>query len=277
MKKLTNRKKITLLTHIALIVGSVGMIVPFLWMILTSFKTLSEISSIPITIFPEQITFDNYEAALDLLPFTDLYINTILLMIFRVLFAVLFSSMAGYAFARTNFFLKNFWFTMVIAQLMIPSQVYIIPQYLLASELGILNTLAALVFPGIVSAFGTFMLRQFYMSLPHELEEAAVLDGCSKWMTFYKIMAPLSTTALSSLAIFTALFAWKDLMWPLIVNNDMDKMTLSAGLSSLQGQYLTNYGVVMAGTVVATIPIIIVYVFFQKRFIQGIALTGTKA
>lgn len=274
---ISSKKRQNFLVHIVLIIGAFIMVVPFIWMVLSSFKSNEEISRIPITIWPYEFILDNYISALNLLPFVDLYTNTLVLIFWRVLCAVVFCSMAGYAFARVNFKGRNILFALVIAQMMIPSQVFIIPQYIMVSNLKMLNTMFALVFPGIVSAFGTFLLRQAYMSMPREMEEAAVLDGCNRFQVFYKIMLPLSTTSLSSLAVFTALFAWKDLMWPLIVNIDINMMTLSPGISSLQGQYEMNYNIVLAGTVLATVPIIIIYAFLQKRFIQGIALSGTKA
>ena len=140
--------------------------------------------------------------------------------------------MAAYAFARLNFPGKKIFFALVLFQMMIPAQIFIVPQFLLVQKLGLLNTISALVIPGIVSAFGTFLLRQFFMGLPKELEEAAKLDGCNTWQTFYKVMLPLARSGLVALGIFTALFAFKDLMWPLVVNMSVDKMTLSAGLAS---------------------------------------------
>jgi multiple sugar transport system permease protein len=148
---------------------------------------------------------------------------------------------------------------------------------MLMAKLGWLNTVKALIAPGIVSAFGTFLLRQFFMSIPNDLEEAAVIDGCNHWRIYWNVMLPLAKSGLVALGIFTALFAWKDLMWPLIVNISMQKMTLASGLASLVGQYSTDYPVLMAGSVIAIWPMILVFVIFQKQFVQGIALTGTKA
>ena len=181
------------------------------------------------------------------------------------------------AFALLDFPLKKPLFFIILTQLMLPGQVFIIPQYLMLSSLNQLNTIFALVFPGLVSAFGTFFLRQFYMSLPNDLAEAAKLDGCNVMQTFVWVMAPLTKTAVMALAVFTALFAYSDMMWPLIVNMNIDKMTLAAGISSLQGQHSTNYPVMMAGSALAMIPMLAIYLIFQKQFIEGIALTGTKA
>ena len=266
----------TALTYVALILGSITMIFPFVWMLLTSFKTQAESMAIPPQILPSQWNFDNFVMALESLPFVNLYVNTGLLIFFRVLCAVMFSSMAGYAFAKLEFPFKKALFGIVLVQMMLPSQIFIIPQYLMLARAGLTNSIFALVFPGLVSAFGTFFLRQAYLGIPNEISEAAYLDGCTKWQTFYKVMLPLTGASMAALAIFTAVFAYSDLMWPLICNIDLKMMTLSAGLSTLNGQYTTNFPVLMAGSLLAMIPMVILYLIFQKQFIQGIAMTGGK-
>ena len=264
------------LTYAALILGSVVMIFPFVWMLLTSFKTQAESMAVPPQLLPSQWNLDNYVTALPSLPFANLYVNTALLIVFRVLCAVIFSSMAGYAFAKLDFPFKKALFTIVLVQMMLPSQIFIIPQYLMLARMGLTNTIFALVFPGLVSAFGTFFLRQTYLGIPGEIAEAAYLDGCNKWQTFTRVMFPLTGSSMAALAIFTAVFAYSDLMWPLICNIDLNMMTLSAGLSTLNGQYTTNFPVLMAGSLLAMIPMVILYLIFQKQFIQGIAMTGGK-
>ena len=272
----SSKRLSTTLTYIALILGSVLMIFPFVWMILTSFKTQAESMAIPPQIFPATWQISNFSTALASLPFVNLYVNTGLLIVFRVICAVLFSSMAGYAFAKLQFPCKNLLFGIVLVQMMLPSQIFITPQYLMLAHMGLTNTIFALVFPGLVSAFGTFFLRQTYLGIPNEIAEAAYLDGCNKWQTFTKVMFPLTGSSCAALAIFTAVFAYSDLMWPLICNTDLNKMTLSAGLSTLNGQYTTNFPVLMAGSLLAMIPMVILYLIFQKQFIQGIAMTGGK-
>ena len=264
------------LVYAALIAGSITMIFPFAWMLLTSFKTQAESMAIPPQILPAQWNFDNFIKALQSLPFWNLYINTFLLIFFRVICAVVFSSMAGYAFAKLEFPCKNLLFGLVLMQMMLPSQIFIIPQYQMLAKMGLTNTIFALVFPGLVSAFGTFFLRQAYMGIPNEIAEAAYLDGCTKWQTFTKVLLPLTKSSIAALAIFTAVFAYADLMWPLICNTDLNMMTLSAGLSTLNGQYTTNFPVLMAGSLLAMIPMVILYLLFQKQFIEGIAMTGGK-
>lgn len=195
---------------------------------------------------------------------------------FRVVCAVLFSSMAGYAFAKLKFRGKKLLFGIVLIQMSLPSQIFIIPQYQMVAKMGMANTVFGLVFPGLVSAFGVFFLRQTYMSIPEEVGEAAYLDGCNQWQTFYKIMFPLTGTSVAALTIFTAVFAYGDLMWPLVVNSDLKMMILSSGLSTLKGQFTTNFPVLMAGSLLAMLPMVVLYLIFQRQFVEGIAGTGGK-
>ena len=249
-KSMKNSKRVTkALTYIVL---------------LTCFKTQAESMAIPPQILPSQWNFDNFVTALQSLPFVNLYINTALLIVFRVICAVIFSSMAGYAFAKLEFPFKNALFAIILIQMMLPSQIFITPQYLMLAKVGMTNSIFALVFPGLVSAFGTFFLRQSYLAIPNDIAEAAYLDGCNKWQAFYKVMLPLTGPSMA------------DLMWPLICNTDLNMMTLSAGLSTLNGQFTTNFPVLMAGSLLAMVPMVIIYLLFQKQFIQGIAMTGGK-
>ncbi len=271
-----NQKLRTAGTYLFFIIGSIIMIFPFIWMLLTSFKTVAESMQIPPDFFPVQWIIDNFKDAMASLPFGALYKNTILLIFWRVVCAVAFSSMAGYAFAKLNFKGKNLLFSLVLVQMMLPSQIFITPQYQMLAKLGLTNTIFALVFPGLVSAFGTFFLRQAYMGIPDEISEAAYLDGCNQWQTFVKVMVPLTTSSMAALAVFTAVFAYGDLMWPLIANTDLKMMTLSSGLATLRGQFNTNFPVMMAGSLLAMIPMVVLYLFFQKQFIEGVAMTGGK-
>ena len=276
MKLLQKDDNKKILIHIALILGTLFMVIPFVWMVLTSFKTLPESIQVPPKIMPKSFNLKSYSDVLTLLPFLTFYLNTVIVIAVRVLVSTFFAAMAAYAFARIKFPGRDILFMFVLIQMMVPVQLFIIPQYLLVQKLGLLNSIPALILPGIVTAFGTFLLRQFFMGLPDEVEEAAVIDGANRWQIFIKVMLPLAKPGMISLSIFTALFAWKDLMWPLIVNADIEKMPLSAGLASLVGQFATNYPVLMAGSVLAIIPMIIVFVIFQKQFVGGIALSGGK-
>ncbi|MCI9679543.1 MAG: carbohydrate ABC transporter permease [Oscillospiraceae bacterium] len=271
-----SQKRMTVFTYAALIIGALIMIFPFVWMILTSLKTVPESMQVPPTILPQEVVTGNFGDAMKSLPFLKLYLNTGLMIFFRVICAVAFSSMAGYAFAMLNFRGKKLLFGIVLVQMSLPSQIFIIPQYQMVAKMGLSNTIFALVFPGIVSAFGVFFLRQTYMGIPKEVGEAAYLDGCNQWQTFTKVMFPLTGTSVAALTVFTAVFAYSDLMWPLVVNSDLNMMTLSSGLATLRGQFTTNFPVLMAGSLLAMLPMVILYLIFQRQFIEGIATTGGK-
>ena len=266
----------TVLIYAVLIIGSLIMVFPFIWMLLTAVKTNAEVLQVPPTILPQNWDFSSFTKVLDLLPFGKLYLNTGLMILFRVVCAVLFSSMAGFAFAKLDFKGKNILFTLVIIQQMIPGQIFIIPQYEMVAGLGMTDTVFSLVFPGLVSAFGTFFLRQTYMGIPDEIAEAAYLDGCNRWQTFTKVMFPLTKASVAGLAVFTAVFSYADLMWPLVANTNINSTTLSAGLSTLNSLSSTNYPVLMAGSLFAMLPMVILYLIFQKQFIEGVAMTGGK-
>ncbi len=270
------KKWSTIGIYAALILGSAVMVFPFIWMLFTAFKTNSEVMQIPPTVLPSQWNMDSFAKALDLLPFGNLYLNTALMILFRVLCAVGFCSMAGYAFAKLEFKGKNLLFVLVIIQQMIPGQIFIIPQYQMLAKVGMTDSLFSLVFPGLVSAFGMFFLRQAYMGIPDEIAEAAYLDGCTRWQTFTKVLFPLTKSSVAALSVFTAVFAYTDLMWPLVANTNINHTTLSAGLSTLNGQFSTNYPVLMAGSLLAMLPMVILYLIFQRHFIEGVAMTGGK-
>ena len=265
-----------LIVHLILLAGTIIVVFPFLWMILTSFKTNGEAMQIPPTIIPTAWVTDAYSEIVTAIPFATVYMNTIISAVVTTAVQVAFCAMAAYAFARIEFPFKNIIFLIILSVLMVPGQIFLIPQYLIVQKLGLLDTLPALMLPNLFSAFGTFLLRQFFMSLPKELEEAALLDGCNRFQIFGKIMLPLVKPGIVALVIFTAKFAWNDFMWPLIVNTDSQKMTLAPALSLLKGQYLTNYPVQMAGAVMAVLPLVIVFIIFQKQFIEGVAQSGIK-
>lgn len=263
--------------HCFLILVALGMIVPFVWMVLTSFKTVTESTQMtPFQILPKEWQVKNYTEVIRNNNFVILYFNTIMMMVWRIVSSVLFSAMAAYAFARLEFKGRNVLFGLVLFQMMVPPQLFVIPQYLMINDMGMRNSIFALVFPGLVSAFGTFLLRQFFAGLPKELEEAAELDGCNIGQTFFKVMLPLAKSGLVALGIFTALFAFKDLLWPLIVNSEADAATLSSALSKIQGAYAVNYPQLMAASVLAIWPMVVIYIIFQKQFVQGIATSGGK-
>lgn len=265
-----------LIVYLILIMGIVITILPFVWMVLTSLKGQSEAVRVPPVIFPEVFRFENYLNVFDKLPFAKMYLNTIISAIVTVAVQLLLCSMAAYAFGRIKFPGRNLIFGILLAVLMVPSSFFILPQYLIVQNMGLLNTIPALFIPNLFSAFGTFLLRQFFMALPDELEDAARLDGCNHFMIYARIMLPLIRSGLVALGILTLRFAWNDLMWPLIVNTSTEKMTLSAGLSFMQGQYATDYPTMMAGAVMAVLPLLVMFAIFQKQFIEGVAMSGIK-
>ena len=275
-----NRKKKIgvwrIVVYTILIAGSILTLAPFLWMLLTSFKTQVDAVAIPPTILPKRWIVDTYTTLKDKIPFAKMYWNTVLTSLITVAGQLLLCSLAGYAFGRIKFPGRNFLFVLCLSVLMVPTSFYILPQYIIIKNLNLLNTIHAIYLPCLFSAFGTFLMRQFFMALPKELEEAARIDGCGHGGIFLRIMLPLVKPGLVSLGILTLRFSWNNLMWPLIVNTSTTKMTLTAGLSYLQGQYLADYPSIMAGAVLSIIPLIVLFAVFQKQFIEGIALTGIK-
>lgn len=273
------KKKIStkIYLHSFLILVSIIMFVPFFWMFLTSFKSITESTQVsPFVILPSKWDMGAYIRVMNYINFALLYKNTFLMILFRIICAIVTASMAGYALGRLNFKGRNLVFILVLSQMMVPVQIFIIPQYVMISKMGMTNTIFALVFPGLVTAFGTFLMRQNYMMLPKDIEEAAKIDGLSIGKIFLFIMAPLTKSSLIALSIFTALFGYKDLMWPLIVNTRKESLVLSSALAKMQGQYVTNYPELMAASFISCIPMIILYVIFQRKFIAGIATTGGK-
>lgn len=275
MKKRDNILKV--LKYLVLSIGAFAMLVPFAWMILTAFKTTTEATQMnPFVIFPKKWKVDAFVSVTQAMDFTKLYLNTLLMIFWRIVCAVVTACMAGYAFGRLNFRGRNICFALVLFQMMVPSQIFIIPQYLMLSKVGLLNTTFSLVFPGLVTAFGTFLMRQAFMGLPKDLEEAARLDGCNIGQTFLYVMAPLTKSSMVALGIFTALFGYKELLWPLIANTDENTIPLAAALAKMQGQFSSNYPELMAASVIACIPMIVLYLCFQRQFIEGIATSGGK-
>ena len=247
------------IVYVILIVMAFIMLVPFAWMILTALKTNQEAISVdPFYIFPHNgWHWETFGEVWKSYNFVLLYKNTLLMILFRVICACLTATMAGYAFGRLNFPGRKFLFSLVLIQMMIPSTIFIIPQYLMVSSLGWLNTTAGLVFPGIVTAFGTYLLKTGYQGLPKDLEEAAGIDGCNIGQKFLLIMMPLTRSSMVSCS-------------------SVQTTTLAAGLAKAQGQYGSNYPQMMAAAVLAVVPMIVIYVIFQKQFVEGIATSGGK-
>ncbi len=262
--------------HALLMLGGVVMIFPFVWEALTAFKTFDGAHAVPPQIIPSPWEFGNFAEALTTLPFLTMLLNSVVLTLGRVLGQVVLCTMAGYAFARLRFPGRTPLFLAFLSVLMVPSQLFLLPQFELIQRLGWMNSFAALIVPGIFSAFGCFLMRQFFLQLPNDLEEAARIDGANAWQIFYKVMLPLAKPGIVALAVFTALWSWNDLLWPLVVTTDPTKEPLTVGMSQLIGLHQTNYPVLMAAALLACLPMLLTFAILQRQFIQGIALTGTK-
>ncbi|MGE4455071.1 MAG: carbohydrate ABC transporter permease [Sphaerochaeta sp.] len=257
-------------------IAALSTLFPFLWMILTSLKTYEEAIRIPPQFFPAVAQWKNYAIIADKFPFLILYRNTFIVVALVVAGNLAVCAMAAYAFARLHFFGRDILFVMILGLLMVPGQIFLVPHYQIITSWGLGNTLLALAIPGLFRVFGVFFLRQAFLTIPKEMDEAALVDGCSYQRIFLQILVPLISASLVSLGILTALWTWTDLMWPLIINRSLEKLTLSAGLAFLIGEHTTYYEQVMAGGVISSLPIVIIFVFFQRYIIEGIASTGVK-
>lgn len=262
--------------HAVLVTGSVMMLVPFIWMALTAIKTLVESIAVPPVIVPAEAQWGNFSYTFRLLNFDRLYLNTIIATLIRVSSQLFFCSLAGYAFARLRFPGKNVIFAAVLSVMMIPPLMYIIPKFLLMTELGWVNTFQGWVAPGLFSAFGTFVMRQFFRTLPEELHDAARIDGAGPFRTYFSVMLPLARSGLVALGIFVTLWSWNDFLWPLVVLHSPHRLPLSVGIASMRGEHDTNFPVMMAGSLLAILPMLVLFFILQRRFVEGLTFTGTK-
>ncbi|EAG6122908.1 carbohydrate ABC transporter permease [Listeria monocytogenes] len=261
---------ITILT-----VGGFFMILPFIWMVLSSLKTDAEILKIPPTIWPETFTLDNFTKLFTEMDFA-IYLKNTLIIVFFSFFGLFLNAMASYGFAKFKFKGKNKLFYLVLATMMIPGQVTMIPVYLLLNAAGLTNTMTGIVLPGLVGAFGIFLFRQFMSTISDDLLEAARLDGASEFYIFWRIVIPISRPVLAVQGILTFIAGWNSFLWPLIIANDEKFYTLSVGLQLLKGQYGSNYALQMAGATFMVIPIILIFMTFQKYILKGFNVSGMK-
>lgn len=261
-------------SYIGLSVFALLMILPFLYMLSTALKPEREVFSTAGALIGSKLAWENFGLAWTYIPFNYFFMNTIFVASSVTILVVFTSSLAGYSFARLRFPGRDMLFYLYLGTLMIPAQVIVIPQYILMNYLKWIDTYQALIIPSAFTAFGTFLLRQFFMSVPFELEDAARIDGCSRFGTYLRIIMPLSKPALASLAVFSFVGQWNSFFWPLIVTNTDKMKTLSVGLKMFQGVYGTEWHLMMAGSAIVIIPTLIVFMFFQKYLAEGIALTG---
>jgi multiple sugar transport system permease protein len=262
--------------HLVLAPVAVVFAIPFVQMFLTSVTPAADINRFPRPFFPTAISFDGYAklfATSDILLWLG---NTAIVSTVAIVSHIVLCSLAGYGFARLTFRGRNFGFVAIVATIMIPTQLLMIPTYIVFSRIGLIDSLGAAIVPWLASAFGIFLMRQFFISLPAELEEAALIDGCTRLQVFFRIILPLARPALATLAIFTLLGSWNDLVWPLIAINDDRAFTLQLGITSFQGARRTEWPLLMAGNVVATLPLILFFLFAQKQFIATMSFSGLK-
>jgi len=271
----------TVLAHTAtyLVLGLVGatMLIPFLWMLSTSLKNLAEAQAYPPRLVPRELLWSNYAEIMERIPFGRFVANSFKISIIGVLGQMVSCSMAAYVFARLRFWGRNFLFVALLATMMIPYQVVMIPEFLIFKSFGWVNTHLALTVPmWFGGAFGTFLLRQYFLAIPSELGDAAKVDGCNPFAVFVRIYLPLSKPALATLAVLTFMGRWNDLIGPLIYLNKPELMTVTVGLSYFQGQYWSNMPLMMAGSAVSIVPTLVLFGVAQKYFVQGVVLSGIK-
>jgi multiple sugar transport system permease protein len=251
-------------------------LLPFMWMLSASVRTQGDLIANPETLIPESFTWENYTEIWRQIPFARQLVNTTVFAGTVAIISVLLDSLAGYALARFRFKGQNAVFILIISTLMLPPQVTLIPVYNVLVDLGWVNTFRGLIVPRAADAFGIFFMRQFFLSLPKDLEDAARIDGASELRIFARVMLPLAWPAALTVGLFNLLNNWNDLLWPLVVTTRTEMRTLPAGLALFKGEHVTNYGLLMAGSVLALLPMVAAFLFVQRRFIEGIATTGLK-
>jgi len=262
--------------YLLLGLSAVTMLVPFIRILSTSLKSGEFVLRMPPQFIPDPITFDSYIRVLDLYPVGRMFMNSLVVAVLTTIGQLVTCSMAAYAFARMEFPGRDKLFFIYIATLMVPFQVTITPLFILMRLFGWINTYQGLIAPGLFSAFGTFLLRQAFLTIPKEYEDAAVMDGASHWKIFTNIVLPLSKPSLATLSVFSFMGSWNAFIWPLFITRDELMMTLPVGLATLQGRWLTEWNLVMAGTIITILPMFVMYLIAQKYLVQGYVMSGLK-
>jgi len=271
----TNRVRTTVVVVLLLAVSFV-VLLPFLWMLSASVRTAGDFGAHPSALLPHAFTFRNYVSIWSAIPIGRMLLNTTIFAVVVTAGSVLFDSMAGYALARFDFPGKKVVFLVIISTLMLPFQATLIPIFKLLTDIGWVNTYQGLIVPRLADAFGIFFMRQFFISLPQDLEQAARIDGAGEFRIFARIMAPLAVPAFLTISLFNLLANWNDLLWPLVLTNSTSMQTLTVGLSLFKGQHATDYGLLMTGSLLALLPMVVAFLLVQRRFVEGIATTGVK-
>lgn len=264
------------LVYLILIIGVVIVGFPFFWMVMSSLKPLDEVILFPPTIFPTKWLFSNYVEAWRSAPFARYFLNTTLVASLVTVSVLVTSSLAAYAFALMDFKGRSFIFALFLATMMVPYEVSLIPNFVLIRKLGWYNTYAALIVPWSCNAFSVFLLRQFFMNIPKDLFDAAKIDGCGNFEMLWRVAIPLSTPAILTVSLFSFLGSWNALLWPLVVTSSEEMRVLQVGLAVFMREEGTQYHLLMAAATLTIVPIVILYFFFQRRFIEGIVLSGIK-
>jgi multiple sugar transport system permease protein len=249
-------------------------LVPIIWMLLSALKPSAEVFTTPPTLFGSEVKFSNFIEAWNYLPFGRFILNTVLVAGIGTLITLVASAMSGYAFARLNFRFRGGLFVLYLSTLIVPQEVIVIPMFLVMQRLGWVNSYQALILPWAFTAFGTFLLRQFFLTIPRELEEAAKIDGCGHIRILRSIIIPISAPALAVLAVFTFISYWNSFLWPLIIINDTAKMTVPLGLDLFLGQQGQRWELLMAAATISMVPTVILVLALQKYLVRGIALSG---
>ena len=276
---MNNKRKqliVKIVAHLVLLLGAITMLVPFIWMLSSSVKSLGEVFVFPPTLFGEKIVWENYTKISSRFDYLAYFLNSVKVSAWVVIFQVFTSATAGYVFAKLNFKGRDRIFTLYLATMMIPFHVTVITNFLQMSMYGLVNTLWSLMLPASVSAFGTFLMRQFFVTVPNELIEAAKIDGCNPFKTFLQICFPMAKPTIATLSIFCFMNVWNDYFTPLIYINDSRKYTLPLGLASMKGMYSTDWPVLMASSVISVLPVLVAFLFAQDAFVKGVMMTGMK-
>ena len=272
----TQVKILKIVAYAILILGAITMILPFFWMVSTSLKTPAEAVAQPPVWLPESLQFENYVRAMEVAPFGRYFLNSVVITTLSTAGELLFTILAAFAFSRMNFYFKNVLFTILIATMMVPFELLMIPNYLTLSRMGLINTYAAMIIPFLASVFSVFMLKQNFEAVPDELYYAAKVDGCSDFKFLWQVVVPLSKSAIVAVTILKIIGSWNAFLWPLIVTNETDIRPLPVGLQAFTTEAGTYYELLMAAATIVVLPMIVIYLFLQKYINKGIANTGVK-
>ena len=267
---------VRLIIYVIIVVIAVAVNLPFIWMLVTSFKTEDEVFSIPPKFYPNIFDFRNFEGAFKQVPMGMLVLNSLFVALCVTVLQLIFNSFAAYGLSRFKFKGRDMIFIILVGTLMVPPEVTLVPLYVLIKNLGLINSYRALIVPFMSSAFGIFLLRQFFLQIPKELEEAAIMDGAGRLKIFFTVILPLAKPALWTMALFTFIAQWNEYMWPLVVISDPKKQMIQVGISQFVSGWETQWTYRMAASTTAVIPIIVFFFFVQKQFVEGISISGLK-